>query len=122
VEALAALRRPTPRAAGPRWLPAALIAGLLVLIFVVSQSCQQSQVRFTKDQAIAKAERQVAFDPTRTQVRMVRQGLGSKPFWIVSLSIPREDGGFARLAVVRVNANTGKVASVQVQRPEPSGR
>jgi hypothetical protein len=122
VEALAGLRRPAPRTAGPRWLPAAVIGGLLVLIFVVSQSCQQSQIRLTKDQAIAKAERQVSFDPTRTQVRLVRQGLGSKPFWIVSLSIPGDDGTFAQLAVVRVNANTGKVASVQVQRPEPSGR
>jgi hypothetical protein len=107
---------------GPRWLPAAVIAALLVVIFVVSQSCQQSQIRFTKEQAVARAERQVSFDPTRTQVRLVRQGLGSKPFWIVSLSIPGDRGGFAELAVVRVNANTGKVASVQVQRPEPAGR
>jgi hypothetical protein len=95
----------------------AVIAALLVLAFVVSRSCQQSQIRVTKEQAIASAERQVDFDPTRTQVRLLRQGVGSKPFWIVSLSIPREGGrAFKELAVVRVDANSGKVADVRVQR------
>jgi hypothetical protein len=95
----------------------AVIAALLVLAFVVSRSCQQSQIRVTKEQAIASAERQVDFDPTRTQVRLRRQGVGSKPFWIVSLSIPREGGrAFKELAVVRVDANSGKVADVRVQR------
>ena len=123
MEALAAIRRPAPRAAGPRWLPVVVIAGLLLVIFVASQSCQQSQIRITKDQAITKAEQQVDFDPTRTQVRLLRQGLGSKPFWVVSLSIPRKDGAtFSKLAVVRINANTGKVVEVKAQRPGPAGR
>jgi hypothetical protein len=94
-----------------------VIAGLLVLAFAVSRGCQQSQVRVTKEQAIASAERQVDFDPTRTQIRLLRQGLGSKPFWIVSLSVPRAGGRtFRELAVVRVDANTGKIAEVRVQR------
>lgn len=91
--------------------------GVLLLAFVVSRSCQQSQIRLTKDQAIAKAEAQVDFDPERVQVRFLRQGIGSEPFWIVSLSIPREDGRtFSKLAVVRIHANTGKVAEVREQR------
>jgi hypothetical protein len=94
-----------------------VIAGLLLVIFVTSRSCQQSQIRLTKDQAITKAEGRIAFKPTRVQVRLLRQGVGSHPFWIVSLSIPRKDKEtFAELAVVRVDANTGKVADVRVQR------
>ena len=77
-------------------------------------------MRVTKEQAIATAERQIDFDPTRTQVRLLRQGLSSKPFWIVSLSIPRGDpvttDEFSELAVIRVDANTGKIADVKVQR------
>jgi hypothetical protein len=96
------------------------IVVLLALAFVVSRSCQQAQVRITKDQAIATAERQVDFDATRKQVRLLRQGLNSKPYWVVSLSIPRGDDldaqEFAQLAVVRVDANTGKVADVKIQR------
>jgi uncharacterized membrane protein YkoI len=90
------------------------------LAFVVSRSCQQDQVRITKEQAIQTAERQVDFEPTREQVRLLRQGLNSKAYWIVSLSIPRGDRldtqDFRELAVVRIDANTGKVAEVKVQR------
>jgi hypothetical protein len=85
---------------------------VLVLAFVVARSCQQSQVRVTKEQAIESAKQEVNFTPTRTAVRLLRQGLNSKPFWIVSLSIPRRERGYRRLAVIRIDANTGKVAEV----------
>jgi hypothetical protein len=91
-----------------------------VLALVVSQTCQKSQVRITKEEAIARAERLIDFEPTRTQVRLLGQGLNSKPYWIVSLSIPRSEDPdtqvFRELAVVRIEANTGKVADVKVQR------
>jgi hypothetical protein len=51
---------------------------------------------------------------------MLRQGLNSKPFWIVSLSIPRGDDldtqDFRELAIVRIDANTGKVTEVRIQQ------
>jgi hypothetical protein len=99
----------------PTWPKLAAIGALLVLAFFVSRSCQQSQIRITKEQAIATAEEQVDFTPENTQIRLLRQGLSSKPFWIVSLSIPRGEGTdtFSKLALVRIDANTGKVAEVQ---------
>jgi hypothetical protein len=98
-----------------------VIVALVAATFLVSRTCQKDHVRLTKDQAIATAKRQIDFEPTRTQVRFLRQGLGSKPFWIVSLSIPQRGTGvntqqFAELAVVEVDANTGKVTEVRVQR------
>jgi hypothetical protein len=97
-----------------------MLVVVLALAFVVSRSCQQAQIRITKEQAIAAAERQVDFDPARTQVRLLRQGLSSEPFWVVSLSIPTgERDRFRRLAVVRVDANTGEVADVKEQQPLP---
>jgi hypothetical protein len=102
---------------GPTWLRVAVIAAVLVVAFVASQTCQRSSIRVEKDEAIAKATEQVDFKPTRTQIRLLRQGLASKPFWIVSLSVPGErDGTFSELAVVRINANTGKVETVKQQR------
>ena len=90
-----------------------VIARRAVAAFVVAQSCQKYQVRMSKEQAIQTAERQVDFSPQRTQVRLLRQGLNSQPFWIVSLSIPGErTSTFRRLATVRIDANTGKVAEV----------
>jgi hypothetical protein len=105
--------------AGPRrrWLPVIVLGSLILITFFASRSCQPSHIRLTKDQAIAKAEEQIEFDPTRVQVRLLRQGLGSHPFWIVSLSIPtKQTDVFKKLAVVRIDANTGKVTDVSVQR------
>ena len=93
---------------------------VLGLAFAVSRGCQQSQIRITKEQAIATAERQIDFDPANTQVRLLRQGLSSEPFWVVSLSIPTgQRDRFRQLAVVRIDANTGAVADVKEQRPLP---
>jgi hypothetical protein len=99
---------------GPTWLRAAVIVAVLVLAFVASQTCQKSSIRLDKDQAIAKATQQVDFTPKHTQIRLLRQGVPSKPFWIVSLSRPgKRAGTFSELAVVRIDANTGKVADVK---------
>jgi hypothetical protein len=90
---------------------------VLALAFVAAQTCQKSQIRLDKNEAIARAEQQIPFEPEQVQVRMLRQGLSSKPFWIVSLSVPgRTANTFSELAVVRVNANTGKVTDVKLQR------
>jgi hypothetical protein len=117
VEALANAARSRGRMGGGPWLRVGVIGCLLLLAFAASRTCQRSQIRVTKDQAIATAERQVDFEPSREQVRLVRQGLNSKPFWAVSLSIPSRRGeGFRKLTVVKVDANTGKVASVAGSR------
>ena len=94
-----------------------VILGVLALAFFVARSCQQSQVRISKDQAIATAKREVDFTPRLTNVRLLRQGVGSKPFWFVNLSIPgREEGSVRRLSVVKIDANTGKVVEIDEQR------
>ena len=104
-------------ARGPKWLRVGVVVSVLLLAFVAAQTCQKSSIRLNKDQAIAKAEEQVTFKPQRTQIRLLRQGVPSKPFWIVSLSRPgKAPGTFSALAVVRINANTGKVETVKVQR------
>jgi hypothetical protein len=99
--------------AQPPWVKVGVVVAILAVTFVVAQTCQKSQIRFNKNHAITKAEQQVDFTPQRTQIRLLRQGLNSKPYWIVSLSRPgtRKDT-FSELAVVKINANTGKVVSV----------
>jgi hypothetical protein len=99
---------------GPTWLRVAVIAAVLVVAFIAAQTCQKSSIRLDKNQAIAKAEAQVDFTPKRTQVRLLRQGLNSKPYWMVSLSRPGKlRGTFSKLAVFRINANTGKLERVR---------
>jgi hypothetical protein len=89
-----------------------LVVGLFAICLVVAASCQRREVRITKETAIVTATREAAFRPQRTQVRLVRQGLNGHPFWAVSLSIPVKDGdGYERVAVARIDANTGKLVA-----------
>jgi hypothetical protein len=102
---------------GPTWLRVAVIAAVLVVAFIAAQTCQKSQIRVDKEQAIATAEQRIDFTSERTQIRLLRQGITSKPYWIVSLSIPTDEKNvFRELALVKIDANTGKVDSVKTQR------
>jgi hypothetical protein len=94
-----------------------VLVAVLAAAFVFAQTCQQAQVRVSKEEAIATARDEVDFTPRRTQIRLLRQGIQSEPFWIVSLSVPGErEDTFRRLATVRVDANTGKVEEVTRNR------
>jgi Peptidase propeptide and YPEB domain len=94
-----------------------VLVAVLVAAFVFAQTCQQADVRISKEQAIATARDEVDFTPRRTQIRLLRQGIQSRPFWIVSLSVPGErEDTFRRLATVRVDAHTGKVEEVNRDR------
>lgn len=117
-----------------RWITPRRVAFIVLLVAVLfaARSCQQSQIRVSQDRAVALARGEVSFTPTQTQVRLVRQGLNSHPYWAVSLSVPRtrqndrtvanEDSGYRRLAVVRIDANTGKVVAVTYpKRPSAGG-
>ena len=64
-----------------------LASRLLAVTAFAAHSCQQSQIRFSKEQAIENARPEAGFDPERTQVRLVRQGLTGHPFWAVSFSV-----------------------------------
>jgi hypothetical protein len=114
------------RGVRPTWPRVAVLGVLLVLCFVVAKTCQQSQIRFSQGEAIGIAKREVDFKPKLTQIRLLRQGLNRKPFWFVSLSIPvgrpDEPDRFRRLTLVKVDANTGDVDSVDNQIPGQTGK
>jgi hypothetical protein len=93
--------------------PAVLVIGVFAISLLAAQTCQRGQIRINKQTAIQTATRAIHYRPTQTQVRLVRQGIQGRPFWAVSLSIPRRDGqGYIRLTTARVDANTGKLVSL----------
>jgi peptidase YpeB-like protein len=95
----------------------AAVVVLFVATLLAAQTCQQSQVRVTQEQAIATARERAGFTPERTQIRLVRQGLTGDPYWAISFSVPARSGdGYARLTTVRVDANSGKVEAVNRER------
>ena len=94
-----------------------LFAGLLAVTVFASQSCQQSQIRVSKERAIATARPKAGFTPERTQVRLVRQGLNGRPYWAVSFSVPAPSGdGYSKLTTVRIDANKGTVEAINRER------
>ncbi len=98
--------RPAP---GVVVLVVALIGAVLV-----SKGCQRSQVRVSKEQAVAIGQRQLDFKPTGHGVRMVLRGVPPKRYWAVSYYIRNPDGtGYRKLTVLLVNANTGKIQRVK---------
>jgi hypothetical protein len=103
----------------PRLTRRGLLAfgALLAVTVVAAHSCQQSQIRVSKERAIATARPEAGFAPQRTQVRLVRQGLNGHPFWAVSFSVAAPSGdGYSRLTTVRVDANSGAVDAVNRER------
>jgi hypothetical protein len=110
----------TPSRRAPTWPRFAVIIAVLVLAFIVSRITGESDV--TQEDAVAKATELVDFAPEDTQVRFLRQGLDRRPFWVVSLSTPSPDGkSYEELAVVRIDAETGKVVEFREQKDAPRG-
>ncbi len=114
-----------PPAEDPPRVPARLtrrgvlaFVALLAVTVVAAQSCQKSQVRLSKEQAIERARPDAGFTPERTQVRLVRQGLNGHPYWAVSFAVPAPSGNdeYTKLTTVRVDANNGKVVAVNRER------
>jgi hypothetical protein len=110
----------------PTWPRVGVVVALFVLIFFVARGCQNNQIKISQDDAVAEAKEQIDFTSTSTQIRLLRQGLDRHPYWVVSLSVPigdaRNPEGFRRLAVVRIDATNGDVASVQEQQPAKPGQ
>ena len=76
---------------------------------------------------MATANKQIDFEPTYTQVRLLRQGINRKAYWFVSLSIPIGFQGdradlFAALSVVEIDAQTGEVTSIKSQSAEDTAK
>jgi hypothetical protein len=89
-----------------------LVVGLFAICLVAASTCQKRQIRISKETAIVTATRAADFKPERMQVRLVRQGLNGHPYWAISLSIPSKGGkGYERVAVARVDANSGKLVA-----------
>jgi hypothetical protein len=100
-----------------------VVAGVFVLAFFVARSCQDEQINVTQDEAVAAATERVSFEPENTQVRLLRQGLDRRPFWIVSLSTPGPgDGTFKELAVARIDATNGEIVQLDEQKDAKRSR
>jgi len=103
----------TARALRRRPAPGVVVIVIaLVGAFLVSRGCQRTQVRISQEQAVVLGERQLDFDPQGHNIRAVQRGVPPRRYWAVTYYIRNERGGYRKLTVLLINANTGKVQVV----------
>jgi hypothetical protein len=90
------------------------LAVVLLAAFLATKGCASSGTKYSANEAIAIARKQLDFTPKCVQIRYLRIGIKSEPVWAVALWTLRT-GRFDRLTNVIVAARTGKVVSVRRQ-------
>ena len=91
---------------------------MLLVALVVARACTSTGDEISKEEAIEIAERQIAYEPDRTQVRLIRRGVPqSRPYWAVSLATVDSRGDLDRVTVVVVDARTRAVTEVRESGP-----
>jgi hypothetical protein len=89
---------------------AILLVAVLFVAFLVARTCGSSEPGVSQEEAVAIAEAQIDFEPSRHQIRNVPRGIESRS-WMVSLytgtpSRPQE------CQVVEIDADSGRVIQV----------
>ena len=116
--------RPFRRPRGKPRTTLLIAVGLVLVFVVVTGRCRG--VDITEEQAIATAANALAadpgaFEPDKTEAKVLRQGFPPSPMWIVVFTVPDPEGGpedFLRHAAVWVDAGSGEVRQINVSEPE----
>jgi hypothetical protein len=95
------------------WSRVAFMVALLALGLVLTRVLGRTDTKVSKDDAIAVARPKVDFKPQGYNIRLVRQGIPPRPVWAVSFWIRKAGGGFSRITIVLVDANSGRVMQVR---------
>jgi len=89
------------------------MVALLALGLVLTRVLGRTTPKVSKGDAVAVARPNVDFKPQGYNIRLVRQGIPPRPVWAVSFWIRKAGGGFSRITLVLVDANSGQVMQVR---------
>ena len=89
------------------------MVALLALGLVLTRVLGRTTPKVSKAEAVAVARPNVDFKPQGYNIRLVRQGIPPRPVWAVSFWIRKAGGGFSRITLVLVDANSGQVMQVR---------
>ena len=89
------------------------MVALLALGLVLTRVLGRTTPKVSKAEAVAVARPNVNFKPQGYNIRLVRQGIPPRPVWAVSFWIRKAGGGFSRITLVLVDANSGRVMQVR---------
>ena len=89
------------------------MVALLVLGLVLTRVLGRTTPKFSKQDAVAVARPKVDFKPQGYNIRLLRQGIPPRPVWAVSFWIRKSGGGYSRITLVLVDANSGQIMQVR---------
>lgn len=92
-----------------------IVLGSILLVLAASGILRADRgLEVSSEEAIAIAREVVDFEPETVQVRLIRQGVGLRPVWGVSLSVPdpASRNSYLHLMTVEVDAIHGEVLRV----------
>jgi hypothetical protein len=89
------------------------MVALLVLGLVLTRVFGRTNTKVSKQEAIEVARPKVDFAAQGHTIRLMRRGIPPRPFWVVSFWIRKATGGYSRITVVLVDANSGRVVEVR---------
>ena len=89
------------------------MVALLALGLVLTRVLGRTTPKVSKQEAVAVARPNVHFKPQGHNIRLVRQGVPPRPVWAVSCWIRKAGGGYSRITLVLVDANSGRVMQVR---------
>jgi hypothetical protein len=95
------------------WSRVAFMAALIAVGLVLVNVLGRGSPSVTKAEALQISRPKVDFTPQDHQIRYIRRGIPPHGFWIVSYFIRRQTGGYRRVTVVVVDAETGTVTEVR---------
>ena len=88
------------------------MVALLAIGFALVQFAERGGRKVSKEDAIAIARARIDFEPTGYQIRFLRRGIPPRGYWVASLYVGKETGGYERVTVVVVDASSGTVTEV----------
>jgi hypothetical protein len=89
------------------------MVGLLVLGLVLTRVLGHTTPHVGESRALAIARPYVKFAPQGNTIRLVRRGIPPRAFWAVSFWTRKPSGGYARITLVLLDANSGRVTEVR---------
>ena len=90
------------------------MVAVLALGLVLTRVLGRTNPRVSDDRAIAIARSKLDFKPQGMTVRLVRRGIPPSPYWAVSFwNRKASGGGYARITLVLVQANSGRISEVR---------
>ena len=92
------------------------MVGLIAIGLLLTRVAGRTNPHVTDERAVAIARSHIDFKPDGHAVRLVRRGIPPKPFWVVSYWQRGAGGGYKRITVVLVDANTGNISEVRRTR------